>query len=459
MTRAAQNLTRNPLLIFIMLLVIPIAGTLFSGLIMFDLPGGEVRQLVTFMTMTGMLSSLIAFALYRLGVLEWFRSLRWAVWTMIALMVLMIFLNVWVIARFTFREQHYLALTSVLLVFAGLSALTIGFFASKTMTDRLSKLTDATHALAGGDFTTRLNISGNDEIAQLAATFNSMARSLQEVDEQKRQLEQTRRDLTAWVSHDLRTPLTSMRVMIEAILDGVVQDQATVHRYLDNSRAEIQHLGHLIDDLFALAQLDVGHLTIDMQQASIKDLISDTLGSMRAKAGEHEIRLNGEVAPEIDMILMAPDKIQRVLTNLVDNAIKYTRAGETVTLRAYHSRSATTKRAAALTHDNELAASAGKESFEKSGNDIRIDIHNSGSYISQDVLPRLFESFYRGEGSRTRDDDGARGTGLGLAIARGFIEAHGGRIWATSAEADGTTFSFTLPQPSGEGEFDGRELR
>ena len=295
MTRAAQNLTRNPLLIFVMLLVIPIAGTLFSGLIMFDLPGGEVQQLVTFMTMTGMLSSLIAFALYRLGVLEWFRSLRWAVWTTIALMVLMIFLNVWVIARFTFREQHYLALTSVLLVFAGLSALTIGFFASKTMTDRLSKLTDATQALAGGDFTTRLNIAGNDEIAQLAATFNSMARSLQEVDEQKRQLEQTRRDLTAWVSHDLRTPLTSMRVMIEAILDGVVQDRDTVHRYLDNSRAEIQHLGRLIDDLFALAQLDVGHLTIDMQQASIKDLISDTLGSMMAKASEHEIMLKGEV--------------------------------------------------------------------------------------------------------------------------------------------------------------------
>ena len=420
MTRITQNLSRNPLLIFIMLLVIPIAGTVFSGLIMFDLPGDEVQQLVTFMTLTGILSSLISYALYRLGILQWFRSLRWTVWTMIALMVLMIFLNVWVIARFTFREQHYLALTSVLLVFAGLSAVTIGFFASKTMTDRLSKLTDATQALAGGDFTTRLNIAGNDEIAQLAATFNRMANSLQEVDDQKRQLEQTRRDLTAWVSHDLRTPLTSMRVMIEAILDGVVQDQETVNRYLDNSRAEIQHLGRLIDDLFELAQLDVGHLTINMQQASIKDLISDTLGSMMAKASEHEITLKGEVAQDVDMILMAPDKIQRVLSNLVDNAIKYTRAGETVTLRAY-----------------------------SSDHDIRIDIHNSGSYISQDVLPRLFESFYRGEGSRTRDDDGARGTGLGLAIARGFIEAHGGRIWATSAEAAGTTFCFTLPQTPG----------
>lgn len=417
-----RSLSRNPLLIFIIVLVIPIAGTLLSGLIMFDLPQSDVQQLVIFMTFTGILSSLLSFAFYRLGVLEWFRSLRWTIWTMIALMVGMIFLNVWVIARFTFIEQHYLSLTSVLLVFAGLSALTIGFFASKTMTDRLSQLTDATHLLAGGDFSTRLRIAGNDEIAQLAATFNAMAKSLGEVDDQKRQLEQTRRDLTAWVSHDLRTPLTSVRVMIEAMLDGVVDDKETVHRYLDSSRAEIEHLAYLIDDLFELAQLDVGHLTINMQRASISDLISDTLGSMEPKARQQGITLLGEVADNVDMIRMAPDKIQRVLSNLVDNAIKYTREGEAVTLRAY-----------------------------RSADDIRIDIHNSGSYIPRDVLPRLFESFYRGEGSRMRGDDGARGTGLGLAIARGFIEAHGGHIWASSEEGEGTTFSFTLPQPLAEG--------
>ena len=190
-----------------------------------------------------------------------------------------------------------------------------------------------------------------------------------------------------------------------------------VHRYLDNSRAEIEHLSDLIDDLFELAQLDVGHLRLNMQPASISDLISDTLGSMMAKASQHGITLKGEVSDDVDMIRMAPDKIQRVLTNLVDNAIKYTRSGEAVTLRAW-----------------------------RDGDEIRIDIHNSGSYIPEDVLPRLFESFYRGEGSRMRGDDGDRGTGLGLSIARGFIEAHGGRIWATSIESEGTTFSFTLPQ-------------
>ncbi len=415
--RLIERLSQNPLIIFVFVMVIPIAGAVFSELVMFDLPGGEVQQLVAFMTMTGLMSSLLSFAFYQLGILELFRSLRWAIWMVIALLVLMIFLNVWVIARLTFIQAHYLTLTSVLLVFAGLSALTIGFFASKTMTDRLSKLHDATQALARRDFAVRLKISGNDEIAQLADTFNEMAQNLQEVEEQKQELEQTRRDLTAWVSHDLRTPLASLRVMIEAMLDGVVDDEETVRRYLDNSRAEIEHLSHLIDDLFELAQLDVGHLKLNLQQASIRDLISDTLGSMATKADQHGITLIGNVSEDVDMVLMAPDKIQRVLTNLVDNAIKYAQSGVSVTLRAW-----------------------------RSGDEIRIDIHNSGSFIPQDVLPRLFESFYRGEGSRMRGDDGARGTGLGLAIARGFIEAHDGRIWATSVESEGTTFSFTLPQ-------------
>ncbi len=417
MIQVNKTLSDNPFLIFLITLTLPIIGTLIIGTIMFQMPENEIQTLVTFMTFTGILTSLLSYGVYRFGILELFSSLRWAIWTVIALTVLMIFLNVWVIARFTFIEAHYLSLTSALLIFAGLTAVTIGFFTSKTMTDRLCKLTDATNDLAHGDFSTRLKISGNDEIAQLATTFNDMAQNLQEVDEQKRQLEQTRRDLIAWVSHDLRTPLTSMRLMIEAILDGVVQDDETIHRYMDNSRAEIEHLSHLIDDLFELAQLDVGHLKLDFQKASIRDLISDTIGSMMPKAEQHHIDLKGEVADHVDMIQMAPDKVQRVLSNLVDNAIKYTPEDECVTLRAYPSDKA-----------------------------IRIDIHNSGSYISEDVLPRLFESFYRGERSRTQGDDGVRGTGLGLAIARGFIEAHGGRIWATSEKGKGTTFSFTLPQ-------------
>ena len=425
------RLARHPAIIFITMLVIPIAGALISELVMFDLPGNEVQQLVAFMTITGVSSSLLSWGLYRLGVLEWFRSLRWAIWMVIALLVLMIFLNVWVIARFTFIQMHYLALTSLLLVFAGLSALSIGFFASRSMTERLSRLRDATGALAERDFSVRLNISGNDEIAQLADTFNDMAQKLGEVEAQKAELERTRRNLTAWVSHDLRTPLASLRVMIEAMQDGVVSDPATTQRYLSQSRAEIEHLTALIDDLFALAQLDVGHLRLNWQRASLRDLISDTLGSLDAQSRQAGITMEGQVADDVDVVRMAPDKIQRALSNLLDNAIKYSANGASVTLRAW-----------------------------RAGDDIRMDIHNSGSHIPPEALPRLFDSFYRGEGSRAQARDGERGTGLGLAIARGFIEAHGGHIQAASGE-NGTTFSVTLPQgelippsvpPSGRGE-------
>lgn len=419
MHRTHLTLSQNPLLIFLTSLLLPIAGTLIIGVIILQMPESDMQKLMNFMTLTGIFTALSAYGFYRLGILEQFNSLRWSILTVIALTVMMIFLNVMVIARFTFVEPHYLTLTTSLLVFAGLTAVTIGFFTSKTMTNRLSQLTVATHQLARGDLSTRLTISGNDEIAQLATTLNSMAESLQELDEQKRQLDQTRRDLTAWVSHDLRTPLASMRVMIEAMADGVVQDQATIQRYLKNTSAEIEHLSNLIDDLFELAQLDVGHLKLEFQPASLRDLISDTISNMMIKAQQNHITLIGETVGEIDVVKMAPDKVQRVLSNLIDNAIKYTPAGETVRLYAYC-----------------LA-----------GN-VQIDIHNSGAYIPQDVLPRLFESFYRGEQSRMQGNDGVRGTGLGLAIARGFIEAHGGTISARSSKEEGTTFSFTLPQTS-----------
>lgn len=414
--RLIRQLTRNPVLIFLLVLLIPIAGTLISEVVMFDLPGSEVEQLVAFMIMTGLMTSLLSFAIYRLGILEWFRSLRWAIWMVIALLVLMIFLNVWLIARLTFIQNHYLTLTSLLLVFAGLSALTIGFFASKTMTDRLNDLHEATQALARQDFAVRLQISGNDEIAQLADTFNDMARKLQEVEEKKRQLDTARRDLTAWVSHDLRTPLASMRVMIEAILDGVVSDPATIQRYLDSSRAEIEYLSRLIDDLFALSQMDADPLPLELQPTAIADLISDTLGSLEAKARQRGIRLEGDVADDVDMVGLAPDKMQRVLSNLLDNAIKFADAGGSVTVRAWRSEP-----------------------------NLRIDVQNSGSFIPAEELPRLFESFYRGEGSRTRSDNGDRGAGLGLAVARGFVAAHGGSIWAESDQKTGTTFSLSLP--------------
>jgi signal transduction histidine kinase len=355
--------------------------------------------------------------LYRLGLVRWFRSLRWALLTTTVLTVLLIFLNVWVTARLMFISNHDLVLTTSLLVFAGLTAITYGFFIATAITEGIRELSGAVGRLARGDLETRITVKGNDELAELTRTFNWMAESLQEIDAQRRALDRARRDLVAGVSHDLRTPLASMRAMVEAMADGVVSDPETVTRYLDTTKAEIWHLSHLIDDLFALAQLDVGHLNMTYEWASLRDLISDTFGSMRVRATNRDITLGGAVSDDIDPVCIAPDKIQRVLYNLLDNAIAYTPPGGQITLRAF------------------LADAL-----------VQVDIHNSGAVIASEDLPHIFERFYRGERSRVSHDGEHRGTGLGLAIARGFVEAHGGRMWVDSRPGHGTTFSFSLPR-------------
>jgi signal transduction histidine kinase len=239
---------------------------------------------------------------------------------------------------------------------------------------------------------------------------------LQIVDEQKELIEQTRRNLLAWISHDLRTPLASMRVMNEAIIDGVAADPQTIERYTQSMQREIQHMSHLIDDLFELSQLETGQLKIECEPASLRDLISDTISSMKAQADQQQVALGGKIEEQIDIVNMAPNKIQRVLYNILDNAIRYTQPGGKVTLLA---------------------------SREK--NDVQISVHNTDSVIPAGDLPNIFASFYQGEPSRTQANNKRRGTGLGLAIARGFVEAHGGTIWVKSLPELGTTFYFTLP--------------
>jgi signal transduction histidine kinase len=197
----------------------------------------------------------------------------------------------------------------------------------------------------------------------------------------------------------------------------VVSDPDTVQRYLQNTQSEIRHLSALIDDLFELAQLDAGRLMLQFEASSLRDLISDTLRSMQAQAERGKIALQGQVDERIDPVIMAPEKIQRVLNNLIGNALRHTPPGGSVTCQAR------------LAEDK-----------------VQIEVVDSGEGITPDDLPHVFDSFYRGEKSRSRDDQGLRGVGLGLAIAKGLVEAHGGRIWVESQQGRGTTFTFTLPR-------------
>jgi len=336
------------------------------------------------------------------------------------MVVTLIFLNVWVSAQLMFISEYDLHVTGVLLLFAGVIAVMFGFFISRAITEGIQELADAAALIAQGKLGTRLSVEGSDELADFARTFNWMAQSLQDLDAQKRHLDQERRDLIAWASHDLRTPVTSIRAMIEALADGVVEDPATMARYTQLMQIEIANLTGLIDNLFQLAQLDAGHIHLDYQYASLRDMISDTLSGMRARASRQQITLTGEIVGNLDMVEMAPDKIQRVLNNLLDNAFRYTPAGGWVQIRSW-------------------------EEPQTWGDSVSVSVHNDAPNMEPFDVANAFMPFYRREASRVQSQDGHRGAGLGLAITQGFVEAHGGVITAKSAPGQGVTMTFTIP--------------
>ena len=172
------------------------------------------------------------------------------------------------------------------------------------MTDRMHLLKQAAEKLAQGNLETRVPVSGRDEVAALAESFNQMAAQLQAMDEKQRELERLRKDLIAWVSHDLQTPLASMRAILEALSDGVVEEPETVKRYLNTAQRDVRSLSALIDDLFQMAQLDAGGIPLEKEDASLADLISDTLESFSELASRQGITLEGSAESNVDPVLM-----------------------------------------------------------------------------------------------------------------------------------------------------------
>lgn len=311
--------------------------------------------------------------------------------------------------------QHDHDVVLAMLLFAAIVSIGLGALWSSTIARRIRGLREGTARLAGGDLDVRLPEQGHDEIAQLSADFNRMALSLRLAAAHERELEQARRDLVAAVSHDLRTPLAAVRALIEAVADRVAVDPQTEQRYLQAAQQQIAHLGQLVDDLFELAQIDAGVLRLELERASLHDLISDTLSTFRPQAEQLGVRLVGEVGGDVDPVLINPPKLQRVLHNLLGNALRHTPTDGTVALRA-----------------------------QPHGGIVEVEVVDSGEGIAPDDLPHVFERSYRGEKSRTRQGESSAGAGLGLAIARGLVEAHGGAIGVESELGHGARFWFTL---------------
>jgi signal transduction histidine kinase len=223
--------------------------------------------------------------------------------------------------------------------------------------------------------------------------------------------EATRRQLVAAVSHDLRTPIASLRLLVEAVDDEIV-DEETRRRYLATMQTHIHSLSGMIDDLFELSRIEAGDIDWSMRQVELALLIDETVSAMQAEAGAKGIRVNSQLDDAPLAARADPEKIQRVLFNLIRNAIRHTPADGSVTVRA-----------------------------EAAREGVEIEIADSGEGIPAEDRERVFEAFFRGGPDSSRHSDGA---GLGLAVSRAIVETHGGRIWLPPAER-GTRVRFSLP--------------
>jgi two-component system sensor histidine kinase BaeS len=283
------------------------------------------------------------------------------------------------------------------------AALVGALVVARSAMEPVARVRAASDALAHGDLAARAPEDGPAEIAQLGSAFNRMAQELE-------RLFDARRLLVAHASHDLRTPLASLQAMLEAIEDGLVPPEA----YLPTMHSQVLHLSRLVDDLFELARIDAGALTLELREVPLVGLVEGCVRGVEATAEACGVQLRSQVPDDLPRVRCAPEQLERVLLNLLTNALRHTPSDGAVAVLV-----------------------------EPGSGEVLVSVEDTGEGMSPEEMERAFDRFWRADTARRRD--GGAGAGLGLAIARGLIEAQGGRIWAEAGPAGGARVSFALP--------------
>ena len=301
--------------------------------------------------------------------------------------------------------------TIVLAVYAGVvGAWGAGAIARRMLSD-VEELRRGLDAIGEGARTVRIATRGNDELSLLARDIEALAGRLAEEESSRATLEAARRTLLAAISHDVRTPITSLRLLSEALDDDLV-DGATRREYVSRIGVHIRALGALIDDLFELSRLEAGEISWTMERVPLEDFVLETVDAMRAQAQAGSVSMRAELAANLEAAHANPEQIQRVLFNLIQNAIRHTPADGSVTVRA-----------------------------SSAPDTVEVEVLDTGEGIPAADRERIFDAFVQGSAREARSDGSA---GLGLAISRAIVEAHGGRIWIADAGV-GTSVRFSLP--------------
>ncbi len=260
----------------------------------------------------------------------------------------------------------------------------------------MTAIRDGLTAVGRGERDVEIRTAARDELAELAAAANAMIERLRAEEAARDQSDSARRDLVAAVSHDLRTPITSLRLLAEAVGDEVV-DEEVRRQYIERMRTHIDALSALIDDLFELSRLEAGDINWSLERVPLSELVGETVEAMRVQADRKGVAVTAEVPDALGPARANPEKLQRVLFNLIQNAIRHTPADGSVVVRA-----------------------------EPVADRIEIEVADTGDGIAPEEREHVFTAFYRGGADAARTSAGA---GLGLAVSRAIVEAHGGRIW------------------------------
>ncbi len=308
------------------------------------------------------------------------------------------------------RELEFIERINMTLFYGALIgaviALLLGAFLSRSLTRPIRELTKATHAVSEGDLSQQVPVRSKDELGELAQAFNRMSAELS-------RSVNTRKQMTADIAHELRTPLSLILGHAEAVHDGVLPP---THENFEIIREEATRLEHLVNDLRTLSLADAGELSIQVQTIEPQRLVNEVSSLYQYQAQRKNITFQLDLAPHLPNIEVDPGRMTQVLTNILDNALRHTPEGGRILLAA-----------------------------QEVNDMVELSIQDSGPGLNLEDIDRIFERFYRADPSRQREDGGS---GLGLAIAKSIVQAHGGQVSAESEPGAGLKVKIRLPKKS-----------
>jgi signal transduction histidine kinase len=318
--------------------------------------------------------------------------------------------NLWVLSRTMFVSEHDATLLGALVLYSAGAGVGAAIVLARSSGAAVDRLAEAARDLGDGRLDRRVGtLDAGPELDALARTLDDMAARLQTAQERERRSEATRRDLITAVSHDLRTPLSSLRAMVEAIDDGIVDDPESLRRYVGEMRGSVARLVEMVDDLFELAQIDAGAIEVETSRARLEEIVRSAVSAVELQAEEKGL----ELVTTLDGVEGATcsPRLARVLQNLLVNAVRHTPADGSVRVDA-----------------------------RRLPGGVELAVADTGEGIAPEDLERVFDPFYRADPARS-----GAGAGLGLALAKRIVEALGGTIRAESAPAQGSRFAVVLP--------------